>query len=277
MWRLLPGSPSDATRSQRNLPGALVDRVEHPLVPRPIVGCIAVAVETGLERRVRSAADGARHEDAIAPDDRARVREARESACARGCSRPSCRSIDRGDSARRRRRTRCGPRNDGQLPLFGAAAGSFGAGSAAVRTISRLGMTGVSPSGSHVLSWTIMRRASHSSAISESMKLRAIESETIATGTIAVAHARGEQRQLVVGHLPGAVERRPALTFEREGSVSGKLEREETVVQRFRGKHGGSLLRVDDDGRQQQDRNALCHRRSYQRQSHGGMLTLMPA
>ena len=68
-------------------------------------------------------------------------------------------------------------------------------------------------------------------------ELRANESETIATGTDAVAHRRGEQHQLVVGHLPRAVERRPALTFEREGSVSGKLEREETVVQRFRGKH----------------------------------------
>ena len=35
-----------------DLAGALVDRVEHPALRRSIVGCVAVAVEPGLERRV---------------------------------------------------------------------------------------------------------------------------------------------------------------------------------------------------------------------------------
>ena len=62
------------------LPGhsacGLVDRVEHPLVAGSIVRRITVAVQAGLERGVALAADRARHEDAIAPDDRAGVREA---------------------------------------------------------------------------------------------------------------------------------------------------------------------------------------------------------
>ena len=45
---------------------------------RSIVGRVAVAVQPGPERRLRIAADGAGHEHAIAPHDRARVREARD-------------------------------------------------------------------------------------------------------------------------------------------------------------------------------------------------------
>ena len=58
-----------------DLSGALVDRVQHPAMRRSIVRGIAVAVEAGLERGVRAAADGARHEDHVAPDDRAGVRK----------------------------------------------------------------------------------------------------------------------------------------------------------------------------------------------------------
>jgi hypothetical protein len=58
-----------------DLSGALVDRVEHPSLRRSIVGGVAVAVETGLERCVASARDRARDEDRVAPHDRARVRE----------------------------------------------------------------------------------------------------------------------------------------------------------------------------------------------------------
>ena len=62
--------PADLSR-------ALVDRVQHPAMRRSIVRGIAVAVEAGLERRVRAAADGAGHEEHVAPDDRAGVCEAR--------------------------------------------------------------------------------------------------------------------------------------------------------------------------------------------------------
>ena len=64
---------------RRSLPAdlsrALVDRVQHPAMRRSIVRGIAVAVEAGLERGVRAAADGARHEEHVAPDDRAGVRK----------------------------------------------------------------------------------------------------------------------------------------------------------------------------------------------------------
>ena len=63
--RSLPADPS----------GALVDRVQHPAMRRSIVRRIAVAVEAGLERGVGAAADGARHEEHVAPDDRAGVRK----------------------------------------------------------------------------------------------------------------------------------------------------------------------------------------------------------
>ena len=74
MCRLSMGMPSNATRSQAAVPA--VERVEHPFLARPVRGRIAVAVQTGLERRVRIGADGSRDENAIAPDDRTRVREA---------------------------------------------------------------------------------------------------------------------------------------------------------------------------------------------------------
>ena len=53
-----------------------VEREQRPPLRRAIGRRIAVAVESGPERRLRIAADGARHEHAIAPHDRARVREA---------------------------------------------------------------------------------------------------------------------------------------------------------------------------------------------------------
>src|SRR6266536_2286876 len=52
---------------------ALVDRVEHPLVAGEIVRGITVAVEARLERSSRLAADRARHNLALAPDNAAGV------------------------------------------------------------------------------------------------------------------------------------------------------------------------------------------------------------
>ena len=49
--------------------GALVDRVHHPALTRLIVRGIAVAVQARTKCGVRSAADRAGHENAIAPDD----------------------------------------------------------------------------------------------------------------------------------------------------------------------------------------------------------------
>src|SRR4029453_7431854 len=58
------------------LPARLIERVHHPALRRSVVRGIAVAVQPGLEGRRSTAADGARHEDALAPDDRTRVTQA---------------------------------------------------------------------------------------------------------------------------------------------------------------------------------------------------------
>ena len=76
MCRLLRGSPCAAVRSQRIRAGARVDRVQHPAMHRSVVRGVAVAVETRLERGIRTAADRAGHEQHVTPDDRAGVREA---------------------------------------------------------------------------------------------------------------------------------------------------------------------------------------------------------
>ena len=107
-----------ACRSRRSSSAAAIDRPS-----------IAVAVEAGLERRVRIAADGARHEDAIAPDDRARVREPGNRRAPEDVLARRRRSRCRAAADRRRRRRRCGPRNDGQLPrAFASAGGGASAG-----------------------------------------------------------------------------------------------------------------------------------------------------
>src|SRR5690242_8718415 len=61
----------------QNFTRLLVERVDHPAVARPILRRIAVAVKTGTKRRVRIAANRAGHKDAVAPDDRTRMSEAR--------------------------------------------------------------------------------------------------------------------------------------------------------------------------------------------------------
>src|SRR3954452_14459393 len=60
----------------------------------------------------------------------------------------------------------CGPRNDGQLPAAGAAAGSGVLLVPSVRAILRSGIVGASPDGRHELPSRIMRRGSQPSATS---------------------------------------------------------------------------------------------------------------
>ncbi len=75
---LVARRPHDRHAFPRNLPRPLVERVQHPLVHGRIVGRVAVAVEPGLERCVRAAADRGRDKEAIAPDDGTRVRQSRD-------------------------------------------------------------------------------------------------------------------------------------------------------------------------------------------------------
>ena len=57
------------------LPRGALERHHDPLLRRAIFGCGAVTVEAGLERHVGAAADRARHENPVPPDDRTRMRE----------------------------------------------------------------------------------------------------------------------------------------------------------------------------------------------------------
>src|SRR6476620_366743 len=61
----------------QNLPRALIDCVSHESMSGSIVGGITISVKAWAKRRSRIAADRSRDEDAIAPDDRARMAEAR--------------------------------------------------------------------------------------------------------------------------------------------------------------------------------------------------------
>ena len=58
--------------------GEPVERHHHPSLRRAILRRGACAVEPRLEGRIGAAADRRRDEDAIAPDDRARMRETRD-------------------------------------------------------------------------------------------------------------------------------------------------------------------------------------------------------
>ncbi len=75
MWRLLSGSPSKAVRSQSELPRALVEGHHQPALAGTIRRGVPVAVKPLTEGRLGIAADGGRHKEAVAPHDRARMRE----------------------------------------------------------------------------------------------------------------------------------------------------------------------------------------------------------
>ena len=140
MWRLSSGSPSCATRSHAILPGPLVDRVDHPALARSIVGRVAVAVQAGPERRVRLAADRARDEDPVAPDDRARMREARdrrapEDVLALRAVPAIGQVLSVGDAGRAAARG-----TTASCPRSGAAPGAARAPAPRVRTMSALGI-----------------------------------------------------------------------------------------------------------------------------------------
>ena len=167
MCRLSSGSPSNATRSQTDLSGALVERDRPSTSARErSVRRVAVAVEAAAERRLRIAADRARDEDAIAPDDRARVREARDGRPPQdvlaGRDVPAVGQILAvGDAGRLHAAER--------RPAARGGAAAFGNGPRAapgVRTIRRSGRTTGVPAGVHVLRSRIIRRASHSSDLS---------------------------------------------------------------------------------------------------------------
>ena len=130
-----------------DLAGALVDRVDHPALARAIVRRVAVAVEPGLERRVRPAADRARHEDADRPRRSGSNARGRESACARGCSRRSCRPSGRAAAGRSATPDACGPRNDGQLPAAVAGSRAAARDRRPLRSIRRTGTARASPAG----------------------------------------------------------------------------------------------------------------------------------
>ena len=76
MWRFSFGTPSYAVSVHTVLPVARSSAITTHLLRRAVLGGRAVAVEARLERDVGAAADRARHEDPVAPDDRARVRQA---------------------------------------------------------------------------------------------------------------------------------------------------------------------------------------------------------
>src|SRR5439155_1199187 len=59
-----------------NVAGLLVETEHEPLVRRVVLDGLDVAILARLDARLRVAADGRRDEDAIFPDDRARVAEA---------------------------------------------------------------------------------------------------------------------------------------------------------------------------------------------------------
>ena len=148
-----------------DLPGRRVEREQRPPLRRAIGRRIAVAVESGPERRLRIAADGARHEDAIAPHDRARVREA-------GDRRPPAHVL-----ARLRVpgvRQVLAVRHAGRLRRRGTTAScpwrartaSRAAGPARVTVICRGATATVSDARRHELRSRIMRRVWQGSAIS---------------------------------------------------------------------------------------------------------------
>ena len=78
-WRLVFGIALVRDALPQHLAGALVERDELPGVLRHVVRRLDVAVEAGADAGGRIAADGGRHEHAIAPHDRARHGDARRS------------------------------------------------------------------------------------------------------------------------------------------------------------------------------------------------------
>jgi hypothetical protein len=201
-----------------NLSRSLVDGVDHPLVTRPVVRRIAVAVEAALEGCILPAADRAGDKDAIAPHDRARVRQAWNrrppedvfSRCrvpfvgkvlAVGDSR-RIESPERWPAALARRRLRQRDRtittgaND--LPLRNRGFLPFRQPRAVVKD----------------------HPPEHASVIDQpEQKVCAVEAKPITTRAAAVLNRGGRYRQFIFVRFPGTVECRPSLPLKREGAV----------------------------------------------------------
>src|SRR6185503_10936624 len=60
------------------LAASFVEGIDRPAMARAILRSIAIAIKSGTERRLWITTHSACHKDAIAPNDRARVREARK-------------------------------------------------------------------------------------------------------------------------------------------------------------------------------------------------------
>jgi hypothetical protein len=233
---LLAGLPFEGDALPEDLARALVERVEHPLVGRAIVRGVAVAVEAGLEGRVR-AADGRRDEHAVAPHDGARVREARDRRAPEdvGARRPvprvrqllpvghagGLRAAERRPAAPARGgrgQGRRGRRTDARDPAFGNW---------------RRVALGPPPA-------VVQDHAPGGTVVGDGLErqLGAHAPDAIAALGRALGRPAGRpEHHLVTLHRPRPHDRRPSLPLQRERAVGRERGGEAPVLKRRRGNH----------------------------------------
>ena len=226
----------------QNFSTVLVEGVDHPAVPRAIVGGVAVAVEARTERRIRPAADRRRHEDAGAPDDGAGHGDAchrrfPQDVLARLAVPPIGKMLAFGDAGR--------VRSSEGRPTAGWCAGirergqRRGGGSHDPPDRHRLGLAFGTPRASiqnHPARHTLIRDEIEAES-------RALDAKPVPARSIAALRRGGchELHPFRIS-LPTAPERGPALTFQQESTVSREADNERAELQRRRRERRRRLL-----------------------------------
>src|SRR5206468_1666379 len=223
---------------------ALVDRVHQEAVSGAVVGGVAVAVEAGTERRAPLAAHRARHEEALAPDDGAGMRQSRDGQAPpdvlTALAVPGVRKVLPVADTRGLRPSKRGPAVRLGLGLRPRGRARGGGAHDPSRRHARL-VPGRAPGAA--VEDDPARRA----AVRDEVEAQptALEANPVAPRTVAaVGSAGGQKLDRLAVRLPGSLEGGPAITLESEGPVGREARGERPE----RDRRGGDLGRRRGSG-----------------------------